>query len=259
MSASRAQTVNLNCMFFTEFSQYTCLISNVVVADNENQDFVIGGNHTAGRTNNDVQRLQIMFAQTPFIISKLFETFPNVQNLLIDSSGLTRIQLNAFSNARELTTVVIIRNSIREIPARVFASSPRLRSLDMDTNRIENIDENAFDGLASLQLLYLDQNQINKLPTNVFRSLSSLRTLFLQDNQLNSLDGSIFANNPQLFQVDIERNRINAIGRNFLDGLNNLFLLTMVGNVCVSQFWSISGSVTLDSVRADLETCFSNY
>lgn len=259
ISSSFGEIVNLNCIFFTEFNQYTCLISNVVVADNENQQFVIGGNHTAGRSDSDVERLQIMFSQTPFIITQLFETFSNVQVLTIESSHLTRIQPRAFENAKELTSVVIVGNAIREVPARVFGSSTRLRLIDMDSNQINHVDENAFEGLASLQLLYLDQNKIYKLSSDVFRPLVSLRTLFLQDNQLDSLDGKIFANNRQLFQVDIERNRINRVGRSFLDGLNNLFLLTMTGNLCVSKFWSISGSTTLDSVRADLKTCFANF
>jgi hypothetical protein len=258
LSASRAQNVDLNCLFFTEFNQYTCLISNIEVADNENQVFVVGGNHTDGRSNNDVQRLKIMFANIPFVISTLFSVFPNVQSLTIDSAQLSRIQPGAFDNAAQLTTVTIIRNSIRRLPARLFPAASRLRTIDVDTNLIVEVDENAFEGLSNLQQLYLDQNSITSLPPNVFRPLPLLRNLFLQHNQLTSLDGSLFANNPLLFQLDIDRNQVNTIGRSFLNGLNNLLSFSLVGNVCVNRFWSIQGSTTLESVKADLEPCFVN-
>lgn len=255
----RAQEVNLNCLFYTEFNQYTCLITNVIVADNEHQNFFIGGNHSAGRSNNDVERVEVMFSQTPFVVTQLFTVFPNVINFQMNTAALTRFQPNAFVNARELTTVSIKRNNVHQVPSRLFSASTRLRSIDMHNNQIEVIHEDAFEGLASLQLLYLDQNRIRHLPANVFRSLRTLRTLFLQNNLIERLDGRLFAGTPSIFQVDIDNNQVNAVGETIVDGLNVLFVLSLEENLCVSQFWAISGAVTLDTIRADLRNCFTNF
>lgn len=260
LSTAHAQSMNINCNFVISSALYSCHLIGVSVADNENADIIIGGNHLPTRTNNDVRRVFISFpSNIPFIIRQLFTTFPNVGDFQIVNGGLTRIQSNAFADARNLRTVDITAClQFRAVHSNAFSGATGLVNLDLDVNRVETIHESAFEGLRLLQSLVLNSNQIRDLPRNIFRSLTTLRVLILSTNQLETLDGTLLSDNRQLTHLDLGWNQINAIGRNFVDNLLSLRSFDTERNICVSQHFVIAGPVTLETVRNGLATCFNN-
>lgn len=257
-----AQDVDLNCNFVIVTNNYTCELRGVTIADDENANFVIGGQHLTGMSNADVHRVDILSSSTPFIISQIFTTFPNLEQFWIRGGvGLTRIQANAFANATNLRLIEIAgNNQLRIIHANAFTGASNVEILRLFSNRIETIHETAFSELSSLRSLELESNRIQSLHHFVFRSLASLEELMLSDNLMESIDGRTLANNGQITRLDFSRNRVNALGRTFLDSLTRLQTLNTLGNLCASNFWIVDGFfVTMDILRAALGNCFANF
>lgn len=75
-SQTKAQNVNIICNFSIVGSNYTCTLADITIADNENANFVIGGEHLPGQNNAGVERVFILSSSTPFVISQFFITFP---------------------------------------------------------------------------------------------------------------------------------------------------------------------------------------
>lgn len=259
-SVLSAQTLIINCQFAMIQGRYTCVLHGISVPDDENINIVIGGEHLLGRTNADQLVIDISSSTTPFIITQLFTTFPNIVHFICSNSGLTRIQSSAFANARELRIVTIKHNpTLRTINANAFAGAINLEMIDIFSNQVDTIDEAAFNGLPSLRDLYLEFNRLQQIHINVFKSLTSLEVLSLSDNQLQIIDGRLLEHNLRMWIVNIAGNRINAIARNFFDNMPLLSRLSAGHNICVDQSWNIGGATTIDTVRQGLATCFNNY
>lgn len=254
------QTVNINCNFRFIFDTYTCDLAGIVIPDNENVNIIIGGIHNPGMNNNLVGDVILTSSITPFIITQMFTTFPQLTRVWIGQSELQRIQPNAFANAGNLRDLVITGNYLLHVvPENAFTGATNLRTLDLWDNNIENIHEAAFTGLSFLGWLALDSNQISQLHVNVFRPLTSIANLEISDNRIESIDGRLFETNSQLIDLRIARNGLNAIGRNFLEGLANLWNLVLTGNRCIDRHFLINGITTIETVRQELTTCFNNF
>jgi hypothetical protein len=259
VSLIHAQNVNINCNFVIIQNRYTCQIFGVTVSDNQNANYVIGGQHLFGRTNADVQRVQIVSSNIPFVVNQFFSTFPNIADFIVTNGGLTRIQSGAFNNARSLAMIDISGNTqLRAFHANAFSGALHVQVIDILGNNLENIHETSFDGLNFLSLLFLEHNSIQNLPTNIFRTLSSLQSLSLNNNWLRKLDGNLLANNSNIMQLEIANNFISSIGRNFLNSLNRLAVFNTVNNQCVSELWRTGGDITINTIRAGLEPCFDD-
>lgn len=258
----KSQIVNINCdfIFSTALNLYTCDIRNGPVIDNENANFVIGGQHLPGWNDAAVRRIQIVQTGIRFIIPQLAETFPNTEEYYIRFSQLNRIAPNAFANAPNLRRLEIMNNfQLEAINANAFVGIPNLDYLDLLGNQIATVHETAFNGLTSLRLLFLDLNRIKTFPVNVFRSLTNIEAIWLAGNDLQSLDGRLMANNPRMIGISLQNNHILSIQRNFLDNFPVLEFFDTQGNVCSSNSWTIGGSITIDTVREGLAFCFDNF
>jgi hypothetical protein len=255
-----AQDFRLNCVFTMPINgRYTCQLFDTIVPDNINLNFVIGGVHTQGRNNNNVQQVIITDSRIPFIISQFFTTFPNLLSFTISEGGLTRIQPNAFANAQNVESITLVFNpDFHSIEANAFSGLIRVSSIQLNSNGIDSINETAFNGLTQLSVLSMRQNYIRTLPENLFATLQSLRTVFFHRNSIYSLSGQLFANNRNLEIMSFNDNKINAIGSSILDGLTNLQHVGMLFNKCVSNSWNIGGSVTVETIRVGLTECFNN-
>lgn len=207
-----------------------------------------------GLSNEIVQRITISDSNIPFIITQLFETFPNAFLLDILDGGLTRIQPGAFAVAKNLQRIVIMRNqNLKALESMAFAGLTKLAGLVLDTNGIELIHEDAFVGLNAVATLQMRDNRVGNLPAKVFSFLTSLRTLQFDGNSLTSLDGSLFANNRHIQVMHFRGNKIESIGRNFLDGLTSLFNIDLRENVCTNKSINVRDSADLRI----LEICYN--
>lgn len=255
-----AQTQNVNCVFWTVNGVYTCRVGNQIIADNENQTFVITGTHSGINNDASVRAVEIeATSNIPFVIPQLFERFPNVFRYIVSSSGVLRLQSNAFRYARSLELIVINSNPLHTIQANAFVGASSLRTLDLRGNQIANIFEESFNGLSTLRDFMLEDNQIRRLPQNFLRPIKNVESVYLSDNMIETVDGKLFQNNRQIREIDFVRNRINEIGRGIVDGLSNLQIFNIFRNRCADNIWVVGGTTSIDTIRSGLNPCFVNY
>lgn len=253
------QQTHINCVFANQGNIYTCNIAGTSLIDNPSALITIGGFHIGGRTNDMVNRVQITASNIPFIITQLFTTFVNLQELSIINGGLLRVQSGAFLEARSIRTVTMSGNlNLRTLEPNAFTGAQNLQQIDILVSQIDNIPSTAFLNLSNLRVLSLDNNRINEIHPDAFETLQSLQTVSLSNNQLHTLPGRLFANNRNIIRIDLPNNQINAIGRSFLDGLNSLHVFGFLSNRCASNFWIVGTTTTVDTIRDGLTVCFNN-
>lgn len=253
------QQTHLNCVFVNQVTIYTCNIAGASIIDNPNAVITIGGFHTGGRNNEMVNRVQITASNIPFIVTQLFDTFPNLRDLSIINGGLLRIQSRAFLPATSLRTVTITGNlNLRTIESDAFFGHASLEQIEITVSQIDNIHSTAFVSLPNLRQLTLDNNRITEVHSDAFATLPSLQTVSFSNNQLSTLPGRLFAHNPSITRIDFPNNQINAIGRSFLDNLNSLHVFGFMGNRCASNFWVIGSTTNIETIRSGLAVCFNN-
>jgi hypothetical protein len=152
----KAQTIPVICRFTNNGNQYVCNIDALTIPDNQNADISIGGTHLPGFSDIQVTGIMINNSNIPFVITQLFTRFRAVQNFFIINGGLTRIQSNAFNNARNLREIHIrLNTNLRTIESNGFAGLAAVTELNLFSNSIESIHEDAFTGLSSLRGLQL--------------------------------------------------------------------------------------------------------
>lgn len=260
LSSVKGDDIPVECGFAVVNNIYTCQLIGVTIDADEYSNFVIGGEHLPGRTNDDVLRITILSSNIKFIIPQLFEALPNVRDFFISNGALERIQSKAFTFASNLRLILITGNpAIKEIQDSAFYGASNLFILDLFANDIASIHERAFHGLDSLAQVFLEDNHLKELHANLLRPLKNLEVLFLENNHLEVLDGRFLEANAQITSMSISENQINAIGKGFLDNLERLQFLSARGNKCVDSSWAIGGETTIDTVREDLTKCFENF
>lgn len=262
VSLVNAQTGAINCEFsFDEpHNDYICFLRNITLTDDENQTITIGGDHLPERDEFSVNSVIIEDSTTPFIINQIFTTFPYVDRLLIESSGLQRIQPNAFANATFLHRVYIYgAPEFRHLPANAFEGASSIQELEIVNTGLETFHDQAFSVNGALFMLSLGRNNISALSPNLLRPLESLGMFYAFVNHLESLDGRLFQANNYMRLIDFGRNQINSVGRNFFDNLRDLEVFAIDDNICADDHWYIGGEVTIDTVIEALETCFANF
>lgn len=260
LSAIRAENVNVHCVFRVIANLYTCNLDEITLSTGGNFNIVIGGQHLEGRTNNDVEVVNVLNSNVPFIIKELFTTFPNIDDLRILNGSLTEIKAGDFAYANKLR-ILNTRNNpkLTFVGVNAFTGASNLQSLILQVNQIANLDEGVFNGLSNLVYLSVEDTLIYDIPANIFSSLTKLQYVSMSNNQLSSLDGKLFANNPEMFMMMFANNHIKSIGRQFLDNLNGLKGLNLQGNSCVNQFFSIDIIRTIKYIKEGLSQCFDNF
>ena len=260
ISCVKCQVQDITCNFILHpvLMQYSCVIGGQTIPNNPDLQLNFVGEHLSGRSNVDVQSIQIYNSNIPFVNSQFFTTFPWATNL-INSRGIVRLQSNAFRNGSSLNMVEMVdNNNLRSIESFAFTGAANLRLINLQRNAIESIHEDAFNGLVSLTSLFLRFNNIQQLHHRTFTTTNLISYVSFDDNQIEFLDERIFSSNAGMQIINLENNKINKIGRNFLSGLNSLGTLTLSGNVCIDKNFSLFNNATIDSVNKELAYCFAN-
>jgi hypothetical protein len=253
-----AETVNVVCDF--RYSPgYACNIRNLQFADSSSITFEVSGTHLPGHSNSDVIYIIIESSQTPFIITQLFATFNNAEVLRISSSGLSRIQQNAFIGGNSLRDVEIIGNPLRALGAHAFFGALQIRNLNLQNNQIDDINVDALYGLHALHIIDLSRNRLRTLPSNVFLWRRIIRSINLNNNVIEVLPGDIFQDNRVVNTIALSNNNINALGRDFIAGLNELTSFEILNNRCVDGAWTVGETERTQTIPEALEGCFRNY
>lgn len=182
---------------------------------------------------------------------------PNLVSVHLGFNRVTALSsdiLRAVSD--KVSSLVLSRNVIRELPQAAFDHFKMLKHLDLSGNLLNSIAAEVFEGLEqSLQFLSLSQNrilgytgqqlkfvslwfldisdnQISNVPVEAFESIPSLTHLNMSRNgHINVLPQNLFDHNQALLVVDLSHNGLKALPVNLFSKNNNLERIQLSNNL----------------------------
>nr|XP_022919705.1 protein artichoke isoform X2 [Onthophagus taurus]XP_022919706.1 protein artichoke isoform X2 [Onthophagus taurus] len=109
------------------------------------------------------------------------------------------------SIAEKVTTLIISRNVVRELPSSTFQYFEQLENLDLTRNLLTSLNSETFNGLeTTLVNLVLSQNKITNLNENL--SLNQLEKLDLSENLITNISSDYFKELANLRRLDLSGN-----------------------------------------------------
>jgi Leucine-rich repeat (LRR) protein len=118
----------------------------------------ISGTHEAGKNNDNVEGLWVIYNQIHYFPRGLNKFFKNLKAIRIYYSGLKAIH----------------QSDLKDFPKLVY--------LSLDSNNLEILEENLFEFNPNLEEISLHFNQISHIDSKVFEKLTKLTTLWLSLN-----------------------------------------------------------------------------
>jgi hypothetical protein len=198
--------------------------------------------------------------QTFYLPVNFFEKFPNLFAVNIEKCSIRHIG-NEFQGLKELQALYLVENKIKTIDDQAFKDNTKLNLIDLNNNRIKYVKPVWFEQLTSLRTLHLNNNNIRYVDPLTFTSLVSIENINLNDNEISYLDPKTFENllnlknftaanndltvvekdlfktNVKLHRVVFDYNTIKVMYPDMFDGNENMFMIDLYGNPCVSGYF----------------------
>lgn len=183
---------------------------------------------------------------------QIFESFPNVEAVTLNSADIQFLVCNSFKNASNLKDLHLKLNKLTIVQENAFKNANKLEQLDLSGNEIMNIEDFGFQGLRHLRTLKLNGNQLKVLRNQTFFDLENLEYLHLYSNQLRTIEthaltlpklteiffghnklrilpNDLFLNAPSVEVAEFRDNQIIRIGDTFFD-CHDIYSLNLENN-----------------------------
>lgn len=257
LSSASSQVV-LDCNFtLFVFNEYGCILDGITVLDPSASNITFTGQHIGNRTNEDVEIVEIVNSNTPFIISQIFSTFQNLIELEVRSSGLQSISLP--DNIR-LQYLTLFGNNISRIENGTFRHQNNLAIISLNSNHIQEVEEDAFEGQENLASLSFINNNIREILPRTLDPLINVFYLDFERNNLTRIGEGMLSQMGNLFSLYFDYNQINFIHPQFVETLPvNVQTLGMVENACINQRFTPNTEQSRQQLSNALESCFRNF
>lgn len=232
-----AKAVQLNCVFSTaQCYNYTsnnwqdCSNCQIKDIDLSNVHTPVTSNSKETLQDNEVERLEITQSTLKFIPSVIYEIFPKMVFLYVQSNeGLASVKKEFFRNAGKLIQFWAWGNIISSVDANVFQDAPNLQVLGLQSNSIIAVDKDAFKGLRKLEVLYMFNNMLKTLHRDTFKDNLLLREISLGSNKIKILSFSTFSHLSKTTTLKLDGNVcIDKIFNSIDDELKNQVSLHQV-------------------------------
>ncbi|KAL7014091.1 hypothetical protein ACKWTF_015737 [Chironomus riparius] len=208
-------------------SYYKCEL-DTRKADYDEKLTVIDGQHETGHSDANVKFIENYLNNRIKTFSSIFcKKFPNLEIIKINDAAIEAIDDDSLINCKNLDSLIIFSNIIREIPENLLIKNSKLTYIRIDSNQLTTLHKNIFQNQKELKEAWLNDNQLNFLPCNIFRSLVKLESLQLFNNELQSINPAWFSNLQSLKWLGLNGNQISVIPSKCftsLKTLNNLWL-----------------------------------
>lgn len=220
---------NAECIY-AEFPQednkfYTCRI----ITENSNP-IGIEGSHETGKTDDDIQSLEI-FNQNLKTFSPIYcRKFKNIKSFSTFSST-DNYDEDSLENCSELKHLKISFTKTKSLPERLLHNNPKILTIEMHWNeKLTEIPEQFFWRQVDLVFLSLGNNGLEFLPRKVFSQNKKLEILNLEHNNLNTLNSMLFKNLNNLKKLNLNFNGIDELPADIFKHLSNLEELALWAN-----------------------------
>lgn len=165
----------------------------------------------------DVKTLKIAQQSTNYFPANIPEIFVNLEEIIIENSGLSALLKNDFKGFEM-----------------------KLKTITISNNNITRIDEHVFDELQALEHLDLSSNEIKELSNGVFASLTKLKKLKLSNNLLVRFMPDYLPKKNFIEEFYINNNQIEVFPAKSLRHLKKSKIIDLRGNVCIDVRFSNS-------------------
>jgi hypothetical protein len=158
---NKCESIVIDCGNFGGHPYYTCYVKNDQVPTSEDSRDITGirGNHSIGKTDDDVTHFAIYGKTANFFPRGITKYFKNINYVSINNANLIEISkedLKEFGD--KLKELYLQFNKIEVIEADLFTYNKNLQLIDLRVNKIKHIDDGAFDHLKNLNQLILHEN-----------------------------------------------------------------------------------------------------
>lgn len=133
-----------------------------------------------------------------------------LEYLHLHNSGISVVDLNAFTGATALKQLTLNNNNINNVLG-VFDNLVSLEVLNLNGNQLTTIRRDAFPTMPNLVQFSANGNAIQTVMSGAFDSMVSLKYFGMAQNALDELPENIFANSANLYFVDISGNNFNFL------------------------------------------------
>jgi hypothetical protein len=171
-------------------------------------------------------------------IGNEFQGLNELQVLYLDNNKIRTIDDQAFKDNSKLTFLSLLDNNINYVNPVWFEHLTSLRTLYLDDNDIRYIDPLTFTSLVSIENIDLRSNEISYLDPKTFENLLKLKNFTVAHNHLTVIEKDLFKTNVNLHRVVFDFNNIQFMDPDMFDGRDNMFMVDLKGNPCVSRYFS---------------------
>lgn len=175
------------------------------------------------------------------------------------ANNFNGLEVNAFSNLRNLAWLDLTSNPLFTISDSSFNGLSRMRDLYLIQCELSNLNPIWFRDMPILEDLHLEFNGIQNLPDGIFANLEAMTNLYVGYNNLTEF--SIAPLGETAFNLEVlslTQNQINAIEPALFDKLENINSIELFGNICNDQN-IVNIQNNRDQSRVRLRRCFDNF
>uniref|UniRef100_A0A2D4EY98 LRRCT domain-containing protein n=1 Tax=Micrurus corallinus TaxID=54390 RepID=A0A2D4EY98_MICCO len=112
---------------------------------------------------------------------------------------------------KELTTLSLDHNQLKEVPISCFSKLKKLTFLDLSSNRLQRLSPDMFSGLGNLERLIVENNPIRCIAPRSFHWGPKLIAISLKNCSLTDITIGDFQPLDQLVLLDLSANELTRL------------------------------------------------
>lgn len=230
-----------------------CEIVNVEIDATSTNSFVFMTSRDDNNKTHEIETLIFTNSIIPKFPKNLFDVLTEIHTINLQSVGLTEFADIHFTNAKNLGSLNLSHNKIREIKAMTFAEST-IYEIDLSYNLLTHLSEIAFGDMSELSTLILRGNKIAEIHDDVLLGSNYLLHLDLSQNNIKSLSISFIGELVNLKSINLDNNFIEEIDSNIFSNLNFLETISLRSN----KIHKFSNNTSISLSQSTNTLCLDN-
>lgn len=156
--------------------RYTCDEANVINSESETALSNVIGNHTSGKSDENVEALTVSDEKTLDRIPKnIGKFFPNILALLWTYGALTSITAEDLEQLPKLNILVLSHNKLVSLDESLFKHTPKLQLIEFNDNLIEHADKKLLTSLKQLESAEFLENPCINMTASTSREVRDIK------------------------------------------------------------------------------------
>lgn len=137
---------------------YGCTVQNLKIKDGDQTLVSVSKVHLKGKTNKDVQTLNIENATVHTLPKNIEKSFPNLKALRVAQAKLRTIGSEDLKPFPQLRVLCLWANELTTLDGNLLVNNPSLEFINFGSNGIQHVGPNFFKPLKSLVAAYFEEN-----------------------------------------------------------------------------------------------------